>query len=72
MRRALADVAALRVYTVAVLAGLRVLALVNIRAIAARLVQSEALIANAAEHAVDVLAFAEHAEVAEHLALVDI
>ena len=72
VRRALASVAALRVDARAVLAGLWVLALVDVGAVAARLVQLEALVADAAEHAVDVLALAEHAQVAEHLTLVDV
>ena len=68
----LTDVGALRVDAVAVLTGLGVLALVDISAIATGLVQLESFVADAAEHAVDVLALAENAQVAEHQTLVDI
>ena len=70
MRRTLADVAALRVDTSAVLTGLRILALVDVRTISAGFIQLESLVADATEHAVNVLAFAENAQVAEHLTLV--
>lgn len=68
----LTDVTALRVDAVSVLASLRVLALVDIRTVATGLVQRESLVADAAEHAVNVFAFAKDAEIAEHLTLVDI
>jgi hypothetical protein len=68
----LTDVTALGVNAVSVLASLRVLALVDIRTVATGLVQRESLVADAAEHAVNVFAFAENAEIAEHLTLVDI
>lgn len=70
MRRALAYVFALRVYARAVLARLRIFALVDVRAIAPRTVQFVALVALAPEHAEYVLATTEHAQIAEHLALV--
>lgn len=72
MWRTLANIAALIIDTISVLARLRVLALVDIGTISARLIQCEALIANATEHAVNILAFSKNTEIAEHLALVDI
>jgi hypothetical protein len=72
VRRTLADVAALRVDTSAVLTSLRILALVDVRTISTGFIQLESLVADAAEHAVNVLAFAENAQVAEHLTLVDV
>ena len=72
VRRTLADVAALRVDTSAVLTGLRILALVDVRTISAGFIQLESFVADAAEHAVNVLAFAENAQVAEHLTLVNV
>lgn len=70
IRRALAYVFPLGIYTCAVLARLRILAFVDIRAISARAVQLVSLVALATEHAEYILATAEHAQVAEHLALV--
>lgn len=61
MRRASADIFALRVDTNAILAGLRALALVHVGAVAAGIVQFVALVAFAAEHAEDVFAAAENA-----------
>jgi len=72
MRWTLTDVVALGVDTVAILARLRILALVDIRAVATGLVQLESFVTNAAEHAVDVLALAENTQVAEHQTLVDV
>lgn len=72
MRRASADVLALRVDTGAVLTGLRTLAFVHVGAVAAGTVEFVALVALAAEHAEDVLAVTKDAEIAEHLALVDV
>ena len=69
IRRALAYVFPLGIYTCAVLARLRILAFVDIRAISARAVQLVSLVALATEHAEYILATAEHAQVAEHLAL---
>ena len=51
---------------------LRIDALVHVRAVATGLVQLVALVTDTAEHAIDVLAAAEHAEIVEHAALVDI
>lgn len=67
-----ADVFALRVDAGAILAGLRTLALVYIGAVAAGTVELVALVALAAEHAEDVLAAAEDAEIAEHVTLIDV
>lgn len=72
MWRALTDVAALRVDTVTVLTSLWIFAFVDIRTVATRLVQRETLVADAAEHAVNVFAFTKHAEVAEHLTFVNV
>lgn len=72
MRRAPADVFALRVNASAILARLRAFALVHVGAVAAGAVQLVALVALAAEHAEDVLAAAEDAQVAEHVALIDV
>ena len=68
----LADVAALRVDTIAILTRLRILTFVDVGTVATRFVQLESFVANAAEHAVDVLALAENAEVTEHQTLVDV
>ena len=70
--RALADVTALRVDTVAVLAGLGIFTFVDVGTVAAGLVQCESLVADATEHAVNVFTLAEDAQVAEHLTLVNI
>lgn len=72
MRRASTDIFALRIDAGAVLARLWALALVYVGAVAAGAVQFIALVTLAAEHAEDVLAVAKHAQVAEHLALVDV
>lgn len=72
MRWTPADVLALRVDAGAVLTGLRALAFVHVGAVAAGSVELVALVALAAEHTEDVLATTEDAEVAEHLALVDV
>jgi len=72
MRRASADVFALRVDAGTVLTRLRAFALVHVRAVAAGTVQFVALVAFAAEHAENVLAATENAQVAEHLAFVDV
>lgn len=72
VRWTLADVFALGVDAGAVLAGLRALAFVHVGAVAAGTVELVALVALAAEHAEDVLAATEDAEVAEHIALVDV
>lgn len=72
MRWTPADVFALGVDAGAVLAGLRALAFVHVGAVATGTVELVALVALAAEHAEDVLAAAEDAEVAEHIALVDV
>lgn len=70
MRRAPADIFALGIDARAVLAGLRALAFVHVGAIAAGTVQLVTLVALAAEHAEDVLAATEHAQITEHFALV--
>lgn len=67
-----ADVFALGVDAGAVLAGLRTLAFVHVGAVAAGTVELVAFVALAAEHAEDVLAATEDAEIAEHIALVDV
>lgn len=72
MRRAPAYVFALRVDAGTVLTGLRTFALVHVGAVAAGAVQLVALVAFAAEHAENVLAAAENAQVAEHLTFVDV
>ena len=68
----LTDVSSLRIDAVAVLAGLRVFTFVDVGTVTARLVQLESLVADATEHAVDILALTENAQVAEHQALVDV
>lgn len=70
IRRTLADVLALSVYASTILAGLRVLALVDVGAVSAGAVELVAFVALAAEHPEGVLAAAEDAQVAEQLALV--
>lgn len=70
VRRTLAHVLALSVYASTILAGLRILALVNVRAITTRAIQFIPLVALATEHAEDILAAPKHAQIAEHLALV--
>lgn len=70
MRRTLADVSALRVDAGAILAGLRALAFVHVGAVAAGAVELVTVVALAAEHAEDVLAATEHAQITEHVALV--
>lgn len=72
MRWAPTNVFALRVDTGAVLAGLRALALVHVGAVAAGTIELVALVALAAEHPEDVFAVTKDAEIAEHLALVDV
>lgn len=72
MRWAATDVFALCVDAGTVLARLRALALVDVGAITAGTVQLVALVTLAAEHAEDVLTVAEDAQVAKHLALVDV
>jgi len=72
MRWTFADIFALRVDASAILAGLWALALVHVSAIATGTIQLVTLVALAAEHAEDVLAVAEHAQIAKHLAFVDI
>lgn len=68
----LTDVSALRVDAITVLARLGVFTLVNIRTVSTRFVQSKALVANAAEHSVNVFAFSKDAKVTKHLTFVDI
>lgn len=70
IRRALAYVFPLSIYTGAVLARLRILAFVDIRAISTGTVQLVSLVALATEHAEYILATTEHAQITEHLALV--
>jgi len=72
MRRTLTHVTALRIDAIAVLTRLRILAFVNIRAVTPRFVQLESLVADAAEHAVNILAFTKDAQIAKHLTLVDV
>lgn len=72
MRWTLTHVTALRIDAIAVLTRLRILAFVDIRAVASRFVQLESLVADAAEHAVNILAFTKDAQIAEHLTLVDV
>lgn len=72
IRRTLAAVLSLCIHTCAVLARLRIFALVDVGAIATGRVEFVAVVAFAAKHAEDVLALAVDAEVAEHLALVDV
>ena len=72
MRWTLTHVTALRIDAIAVLTRLRILAFVNIRAVASRFVQLESLVADAAEHAVNILAFTKDAQIAKHLTLVDV
>lgn len=72
VRWTLAHVFALGVYAGTILTGLRIFTLVNVRTVSARTVQFVALVALAAEHTEYVLAAAEHAQVAEHFALVDV
>lgn len=67
-----ADVFALRVDAGTILAGLRTLALIYVGTVAAGTVELVALVAFAAEHAEDVLAAAEDAEIAEHVTLIDV
>lgn len=67
-----ADVFALRVDAGTILAGLRTLALIYVGTVAAGTVELVALVALAAEHAEDVLAAAEDAEIAEHVTLIDV
>lgn len=72
IRRTSALVFALRVDAGTVLARLWTVALVYIGAVATGAVQFVALVALAAEHAKDILAMAEDAQIAKHLALVDV
>lgn len=72
MRWASADVFALRIDAGAILAGLRALTLVYIGAVATGTIELVALVAFTAEHAKDVLTATKDAEIAEHLALVDV
>lgn len=66
------DVFALRVDAGAILARLRTLALVHVSAIAAGTIEFVTLVTLAAEHAEDIFTVTENAQVAEHLALVDV
>jgi len=68
----LAGVRSFSVDTDAVLARLRVLALIHVRAVAAGLVEGVASVASAAEDAVQVLADTVEANVVEQGALVDV
>ena len=72
MRWTFACVRSLRVDADAVLAGLRVLALVHVRAVAAGLVEGVASVAGAAEDPVQVLADAVEADVVEQGTLINI
>lgn len=67
-----ADVGALLVNTSTKLADIRLITLVNVRAVTASVVQMVAVIADTSEHAKYIFALAVHAEVAKHVALVDI
>jgi len=72
MRWASADVFALCVDADAVLTGLRTLTLVHVGAVAAGTIELVALVALTTEHAEDIFAVTKDAEIAEHLALVDV
>ena len=72
MWRTLADVTALRIDAISVLACLWIIAFIYICAIATGFVQLEALVTDASEHSVDIFTFTEDAQVAKHLAFVDI
>jgi len=72
MWRTLADIFALRVDASAILTGLWAFALVHIGAVATGTIQLVTFVALAAEHAEDILAMAEHAQITEHIALVDV
>lgn len=67
-----ADIFALRVDAGAILARLRALALIHVGAVAAGTIEFVALVALAAEHAENVLAVTKDAEIAEHVALIDV
>lgn len=68
----LTDVGALRVDTITVLASLWIFTFVNIRTVSTGFIKSEALVADTAEHSVNVFAFSKHAKVTKHLTFVDI
>lgn len=70
--RAQAPVTALHVGAFSVQAGLRTFALVDVRAVAAGAVQFVPVVALATEHAERVLALAKHAQVVEHVALINV